>query len=284
MYVKLGFAIFVVAAFLCFPTPLFQLGPFFSMLMTAYLASVVAAIIYFQSTMLSLTRTYIRVGRLHLRDKEYLLPIILAVLFVVFSSYNTLFHYNYGNIWMFPFFVLICFLFVFAEEMIIRNFIFYVLIEYKISVKKAIIICSVLFACMHTFRYMAQAGPWVMAYHFVFAFLIGIILSCMFVISRNVLFVTIMNFLVRLPIFGYALNNTILAGKQTNFLLQYQFVPTVASIIWFSLYLIIAILVARFYYRVVVRHYSGIARLSIQRIVYDPVSMKYLTNKYKRRQ
>ncbi len=282
MIARLGIAIFVAAAFLCFPTPLFGLGPFLSMLMTAYLAGVVASIIYFQSTMISSTLTYIRVGTLNLRDKEKLLPIILAVLFVLFSSYHHLFHYNYGEIWMFPFFVLICFLFVFAEEMVFRNFIFYVLIKYKVPVNKAILICSGLFACMHTFRYMAQAGPWVMAYHFVFAFLIGITLGCLFVISRNVLFVTITNFLIRLPIFGYALNNTILAGKKTNFLLQLEFIPTIASTIWFSLYLIVALLIARYYYRVVVRQYSDIARLSIPRIVYDPVRMEYLTNRYMR--
>ena len=260
MIIRVVFGIFMVAAFLCFPIPYLGLGPFLSMLMTAYLAAVVAAIFYLQSTMICKTYRYTRTGKLSIADKEKLLPIILLVLLVVFSSYHTLFHYNYGVLWMFPFFIIICFLFVLAEELIFRNFLFYVFIKQNVKVHHSVLICSILFACMHTFRYINQGDAFVMSYHFVFAFSAGIILGALFAISRNLLFVTIINFLIRVPIFGYALQHSVLAGKKTDFLLQVQFTVTTESIIWLSIYLITALLVAAYYYRVIVRHYTDIER------------------------
>lgn len=280
MIIRVIFGIFVVAAFLCFPTPFFGLGPFLSMLMTAYLAGIVAAIMYLQSTMICRDNTYPRNGKLNMADKEKLLPIIASVLFVLFTSYNALFHYNYGPVWILPFFLLICFLFVLAEELIFRNFLFYVFVKHKVKVHHAILICAGLFACMHTFRYIDQARPLVMIYHFVFAFLIGVVLGSLFVISRNVLFVTITSFLIRLPIFGYALNHTVLAGKKTNFLLQINFPTSTIGIVLFCIYLVIAVLVAVYYYKVIVREYTDIKRLTIPRYVYSEERMEYLTNRY----
>jgi membrane protease YdiL (CAAX protease family) len=266
MIARLFIGIFVVAAFLCFPTPIIELNPFFSMLMTAYLAAIVAGTIYLQSTMISMEYKYPRNGKLNMADKERLLPIIVAVILIVGSTYHNLFRYNSGPVWLWPFFILICFLFVLAEELVFRNFLFYVLIKYKVKVHHAVLICSGLFACMHTFRYIDQAGPWVMAYHLVFAFLAGITLGTLFVLSRNVLLVTIISFLIRIPVFGYALNHSILAGKKTNLLLQYEFTPTSNHFIWFGFLLTLALLVAGYYYRVLVRHYSSTERLSISRI------------------
>lgn len=280
MIIRVIFGIFVVAAFLCFPTPLFGLGPFLSMLMTAYLAGVVAAIIYLQSTMICRDNTFPRKGKLNIADKEKLLPIITTVLLVIFTSYKALFHYNYGQVWVLPFFLLICFLFVLAEEFIFRNFLFYVFVKHKVKVQHAILICAGLFACMHTFRYIDQAKPIVMIYHFVFAFLIAVVLGSLFVISRNVLFVTITGFLIRIPIFGYALNHTVLAGKKTNFLLQINFPTSTGGIILFSIYLLTAFLLAGYYYRVIVREYTDIKRLTISRFAHKEERVQYLSNRF----
>ena len=280
MIIRVVFGIFMVAAFLCFPMPYLGLGPFLSMLMSAYLAAVVAAIFYLQSTMICRTYKYTRTGKLGIADKEKLLPIILLVLLVVFSTYHTLFYYNYGVAWMFPFFIIICFLFVLAEELIFRNFLFYVFIKQNVKVHHSVLICSILFAGMHTFRYINQGDVFVMCYHFVFAFSAGIILGSLFVISRNLLFVTIINFLIRVPIFGYALQHTGLAGKKIDFLLQVQFTATTGSIIWFSIYLITALVVAAYYYRVIVRHYGNIDRLRSPHIVSTPERLEYITNRY----
>lgn len=280
MIIRVVFGIFMVAAFLCFPMPYLGLGPFLSMLMSAYLAAVVAAIFYLQSTMICRTYKYTRTGKLGIADKEKLLPIILLVLLVVFSTYHTLFYYNYGVAWMFPFFIIICFLFVLAEELIFRNFLFYVFIKQNVKVHHSVLICSILFACMHTFRYINQGAVFVMCYHFVFAFSAGIILGALFVISRNLLFVTIINFLIRVPIFGYALQHTGLAGKKIDFLLQVQFTANRGSMIWFSIYLITALLVAAYYYRVLVRHYANIDRLRTPNIVLSQERLDNLTSRY----
>jgi membrane protease YdiL (CAAX protease family) len=282
MIARLFIGIFVVAAFLCFPISVIELNLFFSMLMMVYLASIVSGTIYLQSTMICRDYKYPRNGKLSIADKERLLPIVVAVLLIIGSTYQNLFHYNHGPIWIWSFFILICFLFVLAEEMVFRNFIFYVLIKHKVKVNHAVLICSGLFACMHTFRYTDQSGPWVMAYHFVFAFLAGVTLGSLFVISRNVLMVTIISFLIRIPVFGYALNHTVLAGKKINLLLQYEFTATTNHFIWFGLLLTLALLVAGYYYRELVRHYNSTKRLSIPRIVYDPERIEYLSNRYMR--
>jgi uncharacterized protein len=127
-----------------------------------------------------------------------------------------------------------------AEEYVCRLYFLNLFRSNNFSTQKSILFSSILFAIVHTSNIILDFTQWVNVLNeIIFAFFIGVILSCIYLNTRKILLVGIFHFVINIPtlVQSNIVNNGLLHNAETKTLLKQFFGSSMLYILWLPVYL-----------------------------------------------
>lgn len=154
--------------------------------------------------------------RLDCKIKTLIPVIILLVIFLVLK-YKVFFSVSTSSDVVFLF-LLAMFLGVLCEELLFRGYILNLLINNKLSVLKSILISSLLFSLFHIINIIRHNDIWSMFNQIILAFFIGVLFGSLFILTKNIMVITVMHFFINVPASLSYLNikNALYESELTN--------------------------------------------------------------------
>lgn len=131
---------------------------------------------------------------------QLLLPAIISLCVYVILYRQKIFGHGVNDFSSIALIILSTFFAATGEEFVFRGYIYYVLRKYNKSVVKSMLTSSVLFALTHSINFNRYGDIWSVINQVVFAMGMGLVLSAIFIISKNIWLAGTLHTIVNLPL------------------------------------------------------------------------------------
>jgi membrane protease YdiL (CAAX protease family) len=199
MYTKLFVAIVLTICILAFPINIFELTPTQVLWFRIGKAILFCFIIYKLIRKLGTELNFPLNASLSWSKIKLLLPVTAALLLYVVLNQQKIFGHEVHDVTSILLILFSTYVAATGEEFIFRGYVFYVLRNANKSVVSSALISTFLFAVIHSINFTRHGDIWSTFNQVVFAFGFGILLSAVFIISKNIWFTGIFHTIVNLP-------------------------------------------------------------------------------------
>lgn len=199
MYTKIIIAFTLVLGILAFPISNWGFSAIEVLWLKIGKASLFCGIMFIMIRKLGRESTFPLQTPLKGSSLQLLLPVIISLLIYVILHRQKIFAHGVNDFSSIALIIVSTFFAATGEEFVFRGYIFYVLRKYNNPVVKSILISTILFAVTHSINFTRHGDIWSTINQIVFAMGMGLVLSAIFYISKNIWFTGTLHTIVNLP-------------------------------------------------------------------------------------
>ncbi|MEX1203060.1 MAG: CPBP family intramembrane glutamic endopeptidase [Ferruginibacter sp.] len=199
MYIKIIIALVLTFAILAFPASIFNFSPTEALWFKIGKASLFCFILYKMIRELGSNASYPLQQPIQLRSIKILWLLFVALVLYIVLYFQKIFGHGIHDISVIALIVTATFLSALGEEFVFRAYIFYVLQKAGKPIYNNLISSNILFALIHSINFTKHGDVWSSVNQVAFAFGMGLLLSAVFLLSKNIWLAGIFHCIVNLP-------------------------------------------------------------------------------------
>jgi len=245
MYKKIIVGLLITAIILAFPVRLFNLPVSLELILKAVKGIIYITIILFLVKRENLTNDF---HSFFFKSRSVLLKLLpvfcLLILYIILNK-EKLFKLDVSiTNTVLGLSLVSTFILALAEEIFFRGYL-YNLLKRKYSIYKSVIVSSILFAFIHIVNIFRYGDLWSIMNQMLFAMALGMLLCSVYALTKNILLVGLMHFIINIPASISNLNSTVI--NVTGIINETDLVENVMSTLFF-IALMLPIFMLSFYY------------------------------------
>lgn len=199
MYIKIIIAFALILGILAFPISNWGFSTTEMLWLKIGKASLFCAIMFLMVRKLGSSSNFPLQHSMKYGSLKLLLPAAVALLVYVVLYRQKIFEHGVEDISSIALILVSTFFTATGEEFVFRGYIYYVLRKYTNPVLKSIFISTILFALTHSINFTKHGDVWAIINQIFFAMGLGLILSAVFYLSKNIWVSGIFHTIVNLP-------------------------------------------------------------------------------------